>query len=101
MCELSIVCFTCRAAVRSFHLGAVGGRKHYDRSEGQGTWLFPVQWCAGEEMGVSCNEVGVGNPVFNVLVPAKFRGSVLQVSQDQSGHREDIGQHSTLLFSLG
>lgn len=29
----------------------VGGRKYCGISKGQGTWLFPGQWCAGEEMG--------------------------------------------------
>ena len=36
---------------------------------------------------VPCNEVGVGHPLFQVVVPAKFRKFVLQVSHDQSGHQ--------------
>ncbi|XP_030276904.1 uncharacterized protein LOC115583846 [Sparus aurata] len=36
---------------------------------------------------VPCNEVGVGHPLFQVVVPAKFRKLVLQVSHDQSGHQ--------------
>lgn len=33
-----------------------------------------------------CGEFGVGNPIFSIVVPAKFRNLVLQLSHDQSRH---------------
>lgn len=36
---------------------------------------------------VPCNEVGVGKPVFQIVVPVKWCNLVLQLVHEQSGHQ--------------
>ena len=69
------------ASIRGLFAGLLTGSEVKDSANG----YFLDKGLLVRKWG-PCGELGAGEPVFQVVVPAKYRDLVLKLSHDQSGH---------------